>query len=238
MTSKKKSQVELQAAVGSRLREEIERLGGPSALAEALDVSRNTIYVWYTSGGIDAWQLQVLEEKGADVNYIVSGHRSESVEALAFRATARVEGVIARFDDYVFVPYYDVPVSGGDGAAALDEPPKAFNAYRKNYLQKRALLGHNLAEFPVKGYSMADELSNGDTVLVDRGITDIVGGDIYVIRQGDDLLVKFLQKLPGGDVQVISKNSEVYPPYVIKASAFESGEAAVIGRVVRQGRDR
>jgi len=55
---------------------------------------------------------------------------------------------------------------------------------------------------------------------------------IYVIRMGDEVLVKQLQRLPGGILNVLSRN-ETYAPWSIRLDEFEqSRDIVIIGRVV------
>lgn len=141
--------------------------------------------------------------------------------------------------DYALVPYFDVTAAAGHGRTVLDaERPAKQLAYRHDWLHARNLSASNLFEISVAGDSMESELRDGDTVLVDRSQTEIRGGAIYVLRVGEELVIKYLQRLPGGRVQVSSENRDAYPSYEVAAEHFASGEVEVLGRVVRQGRDR
>lgn len=141
---------------------------------------------------------------------------------------------------YVWVPYYDLPLSGGGGAEVLDQPPKQWNFYTRQYIaNERGLNGANLAEFPVRGHSMVPELHDRDTVMVDRSRTEIIGVDLFALRVGSQFFVKYLECLPDDSVRASSANEEgSYKPFIIPAADFESGHAKVIGRVMRKGQDR
>jgi len=89
----------------------------------------------------------------------------------------------------------------------------------------------NLALVDVVGDSMETVLSEGDAVLIDLSQTDIISGKAYVIRIGDELLVKYLQHLPGDLIQVFSENSSIYPPFTVNVKDLEA-EIFIIGRVV------
>jgi len=141
-------------------------------------------------------------------------------------------------DDYRWIPVLNVRVRGGLGEAVQAENVIGFNAYRREWLAKKGLLEAQLSEVTVSGDSMHPELRAGDTVLVNHSENELQGGSIYVLRQGEDLIVKYLQKLPGNRIQVVSENGTAFPPFEIEPEAFESGEYEIVGRVVRQGRDR
>lgn len=64
------------SAIGERLLEEVERLGGVSVVATQLQAARNTIYNWIKKGNIPATELIELSAMGADAVYILTGHRT------------------------------------------------------------------------------------------------------------------------------------------------------------------
>lgn len=142
-------------------------------------------------------------------------------------------------DAFVEIPFYDIPVSAGAGRTALGKPPKHRIAYRRDYIHRRGLVASNLIELPIAGDSMSPELESGDTVLVDRGRTNIAGDGIYVISVDGMLYCKRLQLLPGRKLRVISIN-QAYEPYDVSLpdEHGQSDHIEIIGRVVRQGRDR
>lgn len=234
---------DLAQEIGERLREEVNRLGGPSTVSKILGVHRNTINNWFTSGAADAMDLHFMALLGVDVLYVVRGTRQQeglfpkSGGGEQIRVYVGEREFQVSPDDYRWIPVLNIQVAGGMGQAVTAENVVAFNAWRKDWLAKRGLLEAALSEVTVSGDSMAPELRHGDVVLVNHSDREVQGGSIYVLRQSEDLLVKYLQKLPGGRVQVNSESS-AFPSYVIEADAFDSGECEIVGRVIRQGRER
>jgi len=243
--------------VGIRLREEIQRVGGVSKADEVVKSSRATIYNWFESGLIPATELEALAGIGVDVTYVVTGRRQPFDATSAMEASARYLNNVAdglesgelfpkirvswmnrefKVDPeaYRWVPVLNVKVSGGMGLEALSEHIIAFNAYRKDWLEKKGLVDAVLSEVTVEGPSMAPVLPDGETVLVNHSATEIRGGDIYVIRINEDLLVKYLQQLPNGRLQVSSENSTAFRPYEISMDELGNG-IDIIGRVVPRG---
>ncbi len=104
-------------------------------------------------------------------------------------------------------------------------------AFRRDWINKRGLNSKNLALVDVIGDSMEKVLREGDFVLIDLSQTEIVSGKAYVIRIGDELLVKYVQHLPGGLIQVFSENSTIYPPFTVNSKELGT-EIFIIGRVV------
>ena len=83
----------------------------------------------------------------------------------------------------------------------------------------------------VEGESMESTLRPGDMILIDRRDQTQEKDGIYVLRLDGTLLVKRLQKLPGGIIEVTSDNP-AYRSYSLKFSEMEGVDMAIIGRVV------
>lgn len=232
---------------------------------DVVKAGKTTIYNWFDSGLIPATELEALTAIGMDTTYVISGRRSKPVdgehlssEDIAYamgspqlqaeviergkkygaRLTVEEAVLLVRSGTYVWVPYYDLPLSAGGGAAVLNEAPKQWNFYTRSYIDSRGLHAADLAEFPVRGVSMRGVLDPGSSVLLDRSNVTIVGVDIYAAALGNDLVVKFMERLPDGSVRVSSKASDEYPPFVISAQDFESGHAKIIGRCISHRVDR
>ena len=90
-----------------------------------------------------------------------------------------------------------------------------------------------LAVISVKGDSMEGVLNDGDTLLINLAETTPRDG-LYVLRINDNLLVKRVQLMPGGRVNVISAN-EAYPSFEVDLQQAENG-VQMIGKVVWFGR--
>lgn len=136
-------------------------------------------------------------------------------------------------EEFVFVPRYDIEAAAGHGRLAGDETPVYSVPFRRDWV---AGFGNtrNLAVIAVKGDSMEGVLNDGDTILI--ALTDHIRRDgLYVLRINDSLLVKRLQLMPGGLINVISAN-EAYASFEINPATMQD-EVAVIGKVVWFGRD-
>jgi phage repressor protein C with HTH and peptisase S24 domain len=73
----------------------------------------------------------------------------------------------------------------------------------------------NLALITGLGDSMEGTFSDGDVLLVDRGVTEVKLDAVYVLSLHDELYIKRLQRRPDGALLMISDNDK-YPPYVIE----------------------
>lgn len=131
-------------------------------------------------------------------------------------------------DSFVVIPRYGVSASAGPGAHNGEETAIGGLSFSKKWLQSRGLNPGNLKVIDVVGESMATRLNDGDKVLVDVSDTHPKSGRAYVLRQGDELLVKYCQLLPDGLLRVSSENQN-YPTYDIDLAKTDG--VSIVGRV-------
>lgn len=201
--------------LGDRLRDERWRLqlGQPEFAAKA-GVSKTSQF-YYEKGerSPDADYLQKAHAAGIDTHYVITGERARQPD-----------------DEFVVIPLHNVAASAGAGATNGDDEAQVHGlCFRRSWLQKRRLQASHLRVIEVTGDSMLGKLSDGDQVLIDMMQTTPKSGYAYVLRQGDELLVKYAQLLPDGIVRVSSENAQ-YPPYDIDLNKM--ADVSIIGRVV------
>ncbi|WP_049641791.1 XRE family transcriptional regulator [Candidatus Rhodobacter oscarellae] len=132
--------------------------------------------------------------------------------------------------DFVPIPRFLVDAAAGDGALVDEETQTGFYAFNRSWLTRRKLAPDNLAVISVRGDSMEPKLSDGDLILVDQAQVEIADGITYVIRLGNDLLVKYVQRISPDAVSLLSENNR-YPPREISLATIGE-DTAIIGRVV------
>ena len=81
---------------------------------------------------------------------------------------------------------------------------------------------------------MEPAIHSGDSLLVDISKTTLEDGCIFVLRLGDDLYAKRLQKLFDGGIEILSDNKE-YKSQIV--SAGELPMLQIIGKVVWMGKN-
>lgn len=136
---------------------------------------------------------------------------------------------------YVFIPLYGVEASAGPGALVEGEPILEIMALGREWIRRE--LGADpgrLSLLFMRGDSMTPTLQPGEMLLLERVEGSQIGDGICVIRLDADLLVKRIQRLPGGKLQVGSDNP-AYQPFVVDVGG-EAAEVAVVGRVIWAGR--
>ncbi len=137
-------------------------------------------------------------------------------------------------DEFVFIPRFNLQASAGYGSSSEAEKPLFSMAFRRywvnNYLHANP---RDLSVISVKGDSMEGVLNERDVILLNHADTQPRHG-LYVLRINNDLVVKRIQPLPGGRLQVSSAN-ESYLPFELDLGQIGQ-DVAIVGRVLWFGR--
>ncbi|MGQ7272260.1 XRE family transcriptional regulator [Marinobacter nauticus] len=221
-------------AIGQRLAE-IRNGKSQGAFAEELGIHKNSLGHYERGNRVpDAAVLLKLVEMGFSANWVLTGEGSKDAKGLKEGLTQDIEKLRKLDEEFALIPGYNVQVAAGHGSLAGDESPTRELAFRRKWLRYRGLHEQDLALVFAKGDSMEPTISDNETVMVDTSEKKLRDGHIYVIRNGDHLLVKRIQTLWNDGVQLLSDNKE-YPPQEISTSDLENLE--VIGKVVWVGKD-
>lgn len=210
--------------IAQRLRSEIDRIG-VSELARKTGFARNSLYNWSDKGNIPLDKLFILVQYGVDINFVLfNGQVDQNIEQ---NFTSGEFGLIPVRDD--------IEVSAGDGAVIdSEEKSKYCLAFRNDWLKSRGLKVKDLYVVFARGDSMEPTLSDRDSLLVNTAEKDPQDGHIYVIRSGNTLWVKRIQKLLNGTLLLISDN-KLYPPMQLDLS--DNCDIEVIGKVVNSSKN-
>ncbi|AJX21796.1 peptidase S24-like family protein [Burkholderia pseudomallei MSHR5596] len=157
--------------------------------------------------------------------------RSEVPQAVDVRDTL---GNAVDVSEFVFIPRYNVKAAAGHGQAVTDETLKHTMAFRRYWIENYLhACPTDLSVLSVKGDSLQGVLNDRDVILIDRSQTTGSAG-LYVLRIDGDVIVKTLQRLPGGILKVSSANT-AYEPFEVNMVQPPS-DFEIIGRVVWVGR--
>lgn len=238
--------------IGLRLKEERERLGMTQpAFAIAAGAGKRTIIEWEKGAtSPNAVQLSALGEVGADVLYIVTGHRSNEIdistrlyaptrsaamhEVTESAKTYQTNDQDEAPDGFILVPHYEVQASAGNGTLVHSEQIVDYLAFKADWVRNTlGVTQKDLALISVKGDSMEPVLSNEDLILVDMRKNRVEDNAIYVLQLNGALLVKRIQHKLDGSLHVMSDNPR-YQAEVV--SSEHASDLNVLGRVVWSGR--
>lgn len=138
--------------------------------------------------------------------------------------------------DFVLIPSYDVQASVGNDALLHEENFFDYLAFRRTWLrQEFGASAVDMYIIEVIGDSMADTLVPGDILLVDHRPDRTIPADgVFLLRIDGSLLVKRIQRLPGGRIKVKSDN-QAYESFELDLAKPDDG-FSIIGRVVWSGR--
>jgi phage repressor protein C with HTH and peptisase S24 domain len=145
---------------------------------------------------------------------------------------SEIEAVYGPKTDSFVIPVFDVEASMGCGALMpvhdeIVERMTVTGAWLRRNVN--ASSPNNLALITGYGDSMEGTFSDGDLLLVDRGVNKIKVDAVYVLSLNDELYIKRLQRRPDGSVLMISDNKK-YEPYIIENG--ERNKFEVLGRVL------
>jgi phage repressor protein C with HTH and peptisase S24 domain len=136
--------------------------------------------------------------------------------------------------EYVRVPLYDVRASAGHGAFIDHEKVGKHLVFRRDFLNNELQISRNgLYCIRVKGVSMEPVLRDGHPVLIDPNDTDVLSEGPHLLRLEGALLLKNLQRLPGGRLRIWSENksTNAYQPIELDWPPREGVDLQILGRV-------
>lgn len=192
--------------------------------SEALDVNYRTMqrYIAGERSVSTEFLQSITDRMDVSASWLLSGAGEKYIQE---RPSGRDD------TDFIQIKRHPIEVSAGNGADgdADTDTGTGHYAYNKKWLERRGLKPSALSVISVRGDSMEPEINDKDLVLLDNTDTTPRDGNIYVVRFSGDVFVKRIQKLPGDQLQLVSRN-EVYPPIVIQHPEADGVE--IIGRVV------
>jgi len=170
----------------------------------------------------------------ASVTGIKPGRKSKNAP-LPAQPHARDDGFIHRGQEFVSLPVYDIAASAGPGALLEDasETPLYFEFRPLDWLS--GLSRGGLAELAlvwVRGDSMEPTLRHNDQILVDRAQRTPSNPGLFILRIGDEVVVKRLQWIMKSKrVRVISDNERY------DTEEMDPDDLSILARVVWLGRE-
>lgn len=193
--------------------------------------------IWNEEGLPKAETLKKIKQlKGCSIDWLLTGEGEPFPAAMASAATTVCDtlGNPVNIDEFVFIPHYGVQAAAGQGYLVEEETPRFSVAFRRYWIENYITRDiQKLSVISVRGDSMAGVLNDGDTILINHSHT-VPRDGLYVLRINNNLLVKRLQLMPAGMINVISAN-EAYPTFEINLNNM-TDDVAIIGRVEWFGR--
>lgn len=141
-------------------------------------------------------------------------------------------------EEFVLIPGYHARVPSKCGSLSQNEHEvKRYLAFRKKYLNYKKLDPSKLAVVFAAGDAMDGSkgtIKDNDTLLVDLTSTKPLDGKIFVVRLGDEIHPRRIQKGFDGSITLICDNEE-YSNQILREDQINDLE--IIGRVVHRSTD-
>ena len=209
-----------------------------TALAAKFGVKQNTVSGWRKRNALPFQDvIDLAEREGLNPAWVLFGsgraNREENRRYTPVTTSEFLDGLdgpTIENDDFVLVPVYGVELAAGFGRIPEDERVVRHHAYHSFYFRKWGLDPEQCCVVRISGDSMNDLLFDGDHGLLHMAERNVISGKAYGFRMGDELLVKYLQRLPNGNLQASSHNHAQYPPFEI-AKAELGQDVEIIGRL-------
>lgn len=245
---RQKGNLDMESAIGERLRWCAAQVGGVEKLSELSDVPRRSLED-YIAGKAEMKSSRLFAlADAARVSPVWlqtgRGERAPSavgefpsddgmgLRAAEPRAAYGVSNVERLIDEFVFVPRLVAQVSAGPGRSNARESASGTLAFRRDWVVSVLRASPSaLRAVEISGDSMWPTLADGDVVLLSIGDSEVRDDGIYAFGIGDDVFVKRIQRQGGGRLVAHSDNREKYEPFEIPVS----GDARIIGRVLWSG---
>lgn len=133
-------------------------------------------------------------------------------------------------NNIVKIPFYSaVKAAAGSGSEIPNYPEQESMTFDRRWL--KTILGvneKNVALINVEGDSMFPLINDGDLLMFDFTVKDVVNNKVFIIEDEDKLRVKRLKQDFNGDIYLISDNKQ-YPPEKVTHSLN------IVGKVVWNG---
>lgn len=158
-------------------------------------------------------------------DYLRNGHTSNLGEKIGVAAWDDNTSIPS---DMVALPFYkEVELSAGGGSSCIIEKDNGRKLwFAKSFLDRKGANYDKAVCLPIVGDSMSPRFEHGGVVVVDKGNTRIIDGDIYAVNYQDHLFFKKVNRLTGTTVLLISENPEY--------STIEANisDVTILGRVI------
>ena len=223
-----------------------------SQLAELLGVSPQAVSQARRKGRIpDGWVLKVAAQFGLSTDCIFFGREpgtgvvpaSEAHAAAAEQEDDAMRERRAKGESFfgevgsgqdaiglVMVPLVAARLAAGKGSLETDGDVLSYFSFRQDWLCRKGD-PDKMVLMKVCGDSMEPDIRHGDMVLVDQSKCQIYGHAIYAMGINEEIYIKQVETLPGGQLVLRSRNPE-YSPISVDLHGDLADSVRVIGRVI------
>lgn len=208
-----------------------------TGFAEFLDTAPQNVHNWYTRG-VPAHCMEAVARKlSVNSEWLKTSEGpkdlclfDESGTTFDTQAIRGVYTVIEPTD--VELPFYkETPVSPGSTKTHVIEDASQPIRLPRSHLDSLEINHRDAICAYMVGNSMAEKIEDGSTIAIDRGLTQIVDGEIYAIEHDGMLRIKYLHRMPGNALRLRSYNKAEHPDEIFNAEQIDKQNIRVLGWV-------
>lgn len=223
-------------AIGKRIKEAAQKIGGLNKLADAISVSRRTLgsYVSDESEPTATVLCEIISATGVSPEWLL-GVGIESGAAQVMRQLNRLPSAYQKADNTI--PNLLTHAGMGNGGlehVEVDEDGHPLDLYTDGAWSFPIGIAGGFRHFKgvyaleVEGDSMEPTYAGGSTVFVDTRRKDPRSPGCFIVDYGDGLMLKRIELIGGTDqMAVISDNRDFYRSY-----EFPRDQVHIWGRVI------
>lgn len=178
-----------------------------AALAERLGVSTPAVYGWRNNGRFDREHAVALAQVfGTSIAYWLSPE-------IPVAAPTDLSALAGSDAETIDIPFLGARLNYG---AMLPPTACAIRHLRvsRAWLNGRLPLDANLTNVGfvyIEGAFMEPTFRQGDIAFVQSDVKEINADGLYLIRQGEQVDLRFVQRLPGGGLRLSTESTKVAP---------------------------
>jgi phage repressor protein C with HTH and peptisase S24 domain len=211
-----------------------------TGFAEFLDTAPQNVHNWYTRGVPAHCMEEVARKLSVNSDWLKTGEGSKDARHLrlvddtghTFDAQA-IRGVYTVLEPTdIELPFYkEVITAPGSKKTHVIEDRAQCLSLPRSHLDSLEINHADAICATMIGNSMAEKIDDGSTLAIDRGLTQIVDGQIYAIEHDGMLRIKYLHRMPGNALRLRSHNRADYPDEIFRPAQIEEQNIRVLGWV-------
>lgn len=186
-------------------------------LANALRINRSAITQARNKNSIpDKWLVQLYRLYNLNPNWMETGagptflNKPDETEP-----------------SFIEIPKVKARLCAGSGSFEVGSEIEGFYSFQREWLSQKGSW-NQMVLMDIFGNSMAPELKDGDTVLVDEAQKGVLAGALFAVGVDDTIMVKRVEKHPNKLV-LMSDNKDYAPIYLHNE---EMDTIRIIGKVI------
>ncbi|KAA0970069.1 helix-turn-helix transcriptional regulator [Pseudomonas sp. ANT_H12B] len=212
-----------------------------TAFADFLQIPQaQNVHNWYTRGVPDYRIEEVARKLSVNSEWLKTGEGPKDAKHLrlldesgnTFDAQA-IRGLYTVIEPTdVELPFYkETVIAPGSYKTHVVEDPGQFIRLPKSHLDSLEINHADAICAHMIGNSMGERIEDGSTLAIDRGLNQIVDGEIYAIEHDGMLRIKYLHRMPGNALRLRSHNKAEYPDEIFNAEQIDKQNIRVLGWV-------